>query len=84
MSARRPLSRQAVERLAKREASIGVEPDDEAAKWLAAHDPPPDPPKPASKNKLLHQWRRGASGGPKCRLDLLTDQLQAEDVTGRR
>ena len=44
----------------KREASVGLEPEDEAAKWLDEHDPKPPPtsPKSLSKNKVLHQWRR--------------------------
>ena len=43
----------------EREAAIGVDADDEAAKWLAEHDPPPpaDEPKAARKSKLLHQFR---------------------------
>jgi hypothetical protein len=46
----------------KREAVAGLEPDDEAAQWLAQNDPPPPPktPKSASKNKVLHQWRKRA------------------------
>ena len=44
----------------ERERSVGLEPDDDAAKWLDEHDPPPPPktPKSASKNKLLHRWRQ--------------------------
>jgi hypothetical protein len=43
----------------EREQSVGLEPDDEAATWLAEHDPPPAPatPKAARKSKLLHQYR---------------------------
>ena len=43
----------------EREASVGLDREDEAARWLAEHDPPPPPaaPKAAKKSKLLHQFR---------------------------
>jgi hypothetical protein len=43
----------------EREASAGLDPDDEAARWLAEHDPEPrpEPPKAARKSKMLHQFR---------------------------
>jgi hypothetical protein len=44
----------------KREASVGLEPDDAAADWLATHDPPPPPktPKSAKKSVTLHRFKR--------------------------
>lgn len=57
---KKPLTRQGVERMRKREASAGMEPDDEASKWLAEHDPPPAPKesKSAFKSKALHRWKQ--------------------------
>ncbi len=47
----------------EREASVGLDAEDDAARWLAEHDavPPPATPKSLGKNKTLHQWRRRAS-----------------------
>jgi hypothetical protein len=60
MAAKRPPGRQTVKRMREREASTGLEADDAAAQWLAENDAPPPPktPKSASKNKVLHQWRK--------------------------
>jgi hypothetical protein len=57
---RKPPSRRSVERQRERERSVGIDPEDDAAKWLEEHDPEPEPqaPKSASKSKTLHQWRR--------------------------
>ena len=60
MSTKRPLSSRSVEKLSERERNVGLEPDDDASVWLDQHDPKPPPPVPkrASKNKVLHQWRK--------------------------
>lgn len=60
---KRPVSRQKVARMREREAAVGLDADDDAARWLAEHDPPPptDEPKAARKSKLLHQFRNRRS-----------------------
>jgi hypothetical protein len=57
---KRPVSRRRAERLGERERQLGLDPEDEAARWLEEHDPkpPPPPPKAPLKSKLLHQWRQ--------------------------
>jgi hypothetical protein len=46
--------------LSERERGTGVDPDDEAARWLQEHDPEPEPqtPKSATKSKALHRFRQ--------------------------
>ena len=60
MGRKRPLTSRGAKTLAEREREVGLENDDEAAKWLAKHDPQPAPTlsKAARKSKTLHQWRR--------------------------
>jgi hypothetical protein len=52
--------RRSVEKRAERERAAGLDPDDDAARWLDEHDPKPPPrtPKSAHKSKLLHRWRQ--------------------------
>jgi hypothetical protein len=51
-------------KLGERERQAGLEPDDDAARWLEENHPDPNPeaPKRASKSKALHQWRRRQQG----------------------
>jgi hypothetical protein len=66
VSRKRPLSHRSVEKLSERERAAGLDSDDDAARWLAEHDPTPEPerPKRAHKSKALHQWRqRNDRGG---------------------
>jgi hypothetical protein len=59
VSRKKPLTERGVKRMIERERAVGLEPEDEAAKWLAENDAPPPAkrPKAASKSKALHQWR---------------------------
>ena len=54
------LTERGVKRMRDREASVGLEPDDPAAQWLAEHDAPPPPkaPKSAKKSVTLHRFKR--------------------------
>ena len=54
------LTPQGVARMREREASVGLEAEDEAAKWLAENDPPAPPklPKAAKKSVSLHRFKQ--------------------------
>jgi hypothetical protein len=60
MGRKRELTTRGVKKLTERERTVGLEEDDEAARWLAEHDPKPPPatPKSAHTSKLLHRWRQ--------------------------
>jgi hypothetical protein len=60
---KRPTKEQALRR-SERERQTGLDPDDEAARWLGEHDPKPPPPesKGRFKSKELHRWRQRQQG----------------------
>jgi hypothetical protein len=60
LSRRARIGYRGAEKLGERERALGLEPDDEAARWLAEHDPQPAPKNPKSfgKSKVLHRWKQ--------------------------
>jgi hypothetical protein len=60
MTRKRPLTARGVQKLSERERARGIDPEDDASKWLQERDPPPSPavPKAATKSKALHRWRQ--------------------------
>jgi hypothetical protein len=59
LTRRARISHRGAQKLGERERELGLDPDDEAGRWLAEHDPPPDPDQPKSlrKSKTLHRWK---------------------------
>jgi len=57
------MRKSSLKRMREREANAGLDPEDEAARWLAEHEPKPATvePKAARKSKLLHQFRNRRS-----------------------
>lgn len=60
MTRKKPLTPRGVARMREREAKVGLDAEDEAAKWLAEHAPlePPQTPKAAKKSVTLHRFKR--------------------------
>ncbi|HSC91410.1 MAG TPA: hypothetical protein VLB86_07140 [Gaiellaceae bacterium] len=65
MRARRGPTARGARLLGERERAVGLDPHDEAARWLEEHDPRPEPaqPKAARKSRGLHRWRQRQSRG---------------------
>ena len=61
---RRPVE-EVARRRAQRERQTGLDPEDEAARWLEEHDPPsaPTPSKSKFKSTELHRWRQQQQRG---------------------
>jgi hypothetical protein len=59
------LTHEGAKRRADRERQAGLDPEDEAARWLEEQDPPPAPPPSKSKfkSKELHRWREQQKRG---------------------
>lgn len=55
----------AARRRGERERQLGLDPEDEAARWLEEHDPPLPAPESKSrfKSKDLHRWRERRKRG---------------------
>ena len=55
----------AAKRRGERERQVGLDPEDEAARWLEETDPPPaaPPSKAKFKSKELHRWRQKQQRG---------------------
>jgi hypothetical protein len=60
VAAKKRLTPQGVARMRKREASVGLDPEDTAAQWLGENDAPPPPktPKSVKKSVTLHRFRQ--------------------------
>jgi len=64
MSRKWKLTQRGAQKRGERERLTGLDPEDDAARWLAEHDPTPSPPPPksATKSKTLHRWRQRQAG----------------------
>ena len=58
------MTEQGAKRRGERERAVGLDPADEAARWLEEHDPKPapEPSKSLFKSKELHRRRRRRGG----------------------
>jgi hypothetical protein len=60
VSYKRPISSRGALKRGERERAVGLDPEDEAARWLEEHDPkpPPSEPRAAKKSKAVHRFRQ--------------------------
>jgi hypothetical protein len=60
VSYKRPLTSRGALKRGERERAVGIDAEDEAARWLEEHDPKPPPPEPkaAKKSKAVHRFRQ--------------------------
>lgn len=69
MPRKHQLTSRGVQKRGERERAAGLDPEDEAARWLEEHDPTPppessktQPSKSLFKSKELHRWRKSRGG----------------------
>jgi hypothetical protein len=58
MTSKRPLTTRGAQKLSDRERAAGIDPEDDASKWLQERDPPPPAVPKAATSKALHRWRQ--------------------------
>jgi hypothetical protein len=60
VSYKRPITSRGALKRGERERAVGVDPEDDAARWLEEHDPTPPTrePKAAKKSKAVHRFRQ--------------------------
>jgi hypothetical protein len=65
MSRKPEITSRGAQKRGEREREAGLDPDDEAGRWLRDHDPEPEPApsKSAFKSKELHRWRQRRQRG---------------------
>jgi len=60
VSYKRPITSRGALKRGERERAVGVDTEDDAARWLEEHDPTPPSPEPtaAKKSKAVHRFRQ--------------------------
>ena len=60
---KRRLTHEAAKKRAERERAAGLDPADDASRWLEEQDPKPAPKPKKFKSKELHRWRQRQARG---------------------